>query len=65
MKSPIILAAVLAVVALGWFFRWEAVPIHRGDGYGEMYLVNRWTGQVLIVLRGEISPAVRVGAGSQ
>lgn len=43
MKPSYILLAVIAVATLAWAFRYE--KIQAADG---VYLVNRWTGTVLV-----------------
>ena len=47
----IALLASAVLVALGWMFRWQAVELHpAGDRSATAYLVNRWTGEIRILV---------------
>lgn len=46
-KSHLVIALIL--MATGWLFRWETIPISNGDSTGGLYILNRWTGALYVV----------------
>lgn len=44
-------AAAIAVtlLALAWFFRWEPLPLQRGESAPVVYMLDRWTGNVRMI----------------
>ena len=50
------IAAAIAIVliALGWMLRWETIPLTVGSqdyaAHGRALMVNRWTGEIRIIL---------------
>lgn len=47
---PLVIALIFAVSVAIWFFRWEIVPLPRGDGLGTAYAVDRLTGDIYFLL---------------
>lgn len=45
-KRILIVAVMAALVALGWFFRYDFQVVASGDRFGLAYMLNRWTGTV-------------------
>ena len=54
-----ILAFVGVVIAFlfgAWFFRWNVMPVHTGEGPATAYMVDRITGEVFVLHRDEKYP---------
>ncbi len=50
-----VLAIIVAVLlAGGWFFRWEVVPVSSGDNAARAYMLNRWTGAIYFLRHEEM-----------
>lgn len=46
----ITVSLLLLLLAAGWFYRFEAITVDRGAAY----LLNRWTGDVYLLVPGRI-----------
>lgn len=47
------IACAAVLIALGWMFRWEIVPIAAGGEsvWGTAYMLDRWTGEAHYLYR--------------
>ena len=51
--KAVFVASILALIALGWAFRWEITPL---PGNSKAYLLNRWTGEIYFLDQDEMLP---------
>jgi hypothetical protein len=57
-EQSIVVIAVVALAALAWALRWDVTPLHDSEGFGGVYIQNRWTGAGYMV-RGATSHEVK------